>query len=174
MENWIKPDVIYGEGRVSPAVFAAAGTRGPKGKAGPQGARGEAGQKGDTGPTEIGASVSYATFPSGVETFFGPDGDLHTGLAGRVTGQLVGSARELRYLKVVTNELIADGELTLTLYQSSDNGQSWNVVGTVLVQEYQRTASVDLNLSLEAGSLLCVSVNANHDYTGPVTWLLHN
>lgn len=170
----IEPDVLYAQTQAAQPQTLVGGAQGPKGKAGPQGARGEAGPKGDTGPTEIGASVSYANFPTGVDTFFGPDGDLHTGLAGRVTGQLVGSARELRYLKVVTNELIADGELTLTLYASSDNGASWNVVGTVLVQEYQRTASADLNLSLEAGTLLCASVNANHDYTGPVTWLLHN
>jgi len=174
MGTWIKPDVIYGDGSpVIPSLLPTVGVRGPRGKAGPQGERGEPGPAGSS--MEIGGNVANAVFPKDADTFFGTDGELQTGLAGVLTGQLIGSTKELKYLTAVCNPVIADGSVTVKLFTSADHGQNWTQLASVTIPEGQRTATDEVNLTLAAGTLVCVAVNPTiADYTGPVSWLLHN
>ncbi len=174
MGTWIKPDVIYGDGSpvILPSPLSTSGSRGPRGKAGPQGERGPKGDVG--GVSEYGWSVANAVFSKDVDTFFGPDGDLKTGLAGELTGGIVASQREYKYLTVTCNPVVADAAVTLKVWASPDNGANWGTVASVQVSEGQRTATAELNLSV-GETLLCVSVLPEvADYTGPVSWLLHN
>ncbi len=107
--------------------------------------------------------------------YFGPDGDLFATLPDVVAGRIVGQAQTLRYLTAKCNEVPAGRQLTVAVRISEDDGATWSSAASVVVDEGNRSASSEVNVTIPAGSLHCVSVYcAGYEYTGPVSWLLHN
>jgi len=107
--------------------------------------------------------------------YFGPDGELYTTLQDVVAGRIVGKAQTLRYLTAKCNQVPEGRQLTVVLRVSEDDGVTWTVGGSAVVDEGSRSATNEVNVTLSAGSLHCVSVYAaGFDYDGPVSWLLHN
>ena len=175
----IEPDVLYANGttQAAPALVVVGGGAGPRGRTGAEGRPGPAGPTGPTGPagpSELGGSTS-GLFPNGDEVYFGPDGELYLTLQDVVAGRVVGQAQTLRYLTAKCNEVPSGKQVLVTLRVSTDNGASWNSGGSVNLTETLRSATAEVNATLPAGSLHCVSVAVDgFDYTGPVSWLLHN
>ncbi len=169
----IEPDILYANGttQAAPALVVVGGGAGPRGRTG---AEGRPGPTGPTGPSELGGSTS-GLFPNGDEVYFGPDGELYLTLQDVVAGRVVGQAQTLRYLTAKCNEVPAGRQLTVVLYVSEDDGATWSSAASVVVDEGNRSASSEVNVTIPAGSLHCVSVYcAGYEYTGPVSWLLHN
>ncbi len=177
--KFIEPDVLYANGttQAAPALVVVGGGAGPRGRTGAEGRQGPAGPTGTTGPagpSELGGSTS-GIFPNGDEVYFGPDGDLFATLPDVVAGRIVGQAQTLRYLTAKCNEVPAGRQLTVAVRISEDDGATWSSAASVVVDEGNRSASSEVNVTIPAGSLHCVSVYcAGYEYTGPVSWLLHN
>ena len=177
--KFIEPDVLYANGttQAEHALVVVGGGAGPRGRTGADGRPGPAGPTGPTGPAgpiELGGSTS-GLFPNGDEVYFGPDGELYLTLQDVVAGRVVGQAQTLRFLTAKCSPVLAGRQLTVVLYVSEDNGATWSNAGNVVVDEGSRSATSEVNATLPAGSLHCVSVYcAGYEYTGPVSWLLHN
>ena len=173
MMKFIEPDVLYANGttQAAPALVVVGGGAGPRGRTG---AEGRPGPTGPTGPSELGGSTS-GLFPNGDEVYFGPDGELYLTLQDVVAGRVVGQAQTLRFLTAKCSPVPAGRQLTVVLHVSEDNGATWSNAGNVVVDEVSRSATSEVNVTIPAGSLHCVSVYcAGYEYTGPVSWLLHN
>jgi len=92
-----------------------------------------------------------------------------------VPGRLIGKQRSERLLTVKCNTIPPGCQLMLTVYQSTDSGASWQSVANATVTAGTRTKTETVNVTLAANSLHCASVAVDgFDYTGPVSWLLHN
>lgn len=172
----IKPDVLYAHGTNQAALpqSLVGGGVGARGREGAEGKPGPAGPQGPAGPSELGGSTS-GLFPNGDDVYFGPDGDLFATLQDVVAGRVVGQAQTLRFLTAKCSPVPAGRQLTVVLHVSEDNGATWSNAGNVVVDEGSRSATSEVNATLPAGSLHCVSVYcAGYEYTGPVSWLLHN
>ena len=172
----IEPDILYANGttQAAPALVVVGGGAGPRGRAGAEGRPGPTGPTGPAGPSELGGSTS-GLFPNGDEVYFGPDGELYLTLQDVVAGRVVGQAQTLRYLTAKCNEVPAGRQLTVVLYVSEDDGATWSNAGNVVVDEVSRSATSEVNVTIPAGSMHCVSVYcAGYEYNGPVSWLLHN
>lgn len=173
----IEPDILYAEGIELPlplGVSAPAGPRGAKGATGDQGQRGPRGATGPAGPTEFSGSTSH-TFMAGQEYFFGPDGTVFTTVNDVVPGRIVATERTLTSLTAKCNTVPVGCQVLVTVYQSTDDGATWQSVGNANVTAGLRTVTATVNVTLEAQSLHCASVAVDgFDYDGPVSWALHN
>lgn len=164
----IRPDILYGSGVKPEQSLPLVGARGPRGR------DGEAGPRGAEGPIELGGSTA-GTFTSGSEHYFGPDGTVYAAANDVVPGRLIGKKRSEKLLTVKCNLVPTGCQLMLTVYQSTDSGASWQAVGNAVVAEGMRTTTATVNVTMEEKSLHCASVAVDgFDYTGPVSWLLHN
>lgn len=106
------------------------------------------GPQGPAGPrTELGGSTS-GNFPDAADVYFGPDGELYTTLQDVVAGRIVGKAQTLRYLTAKCNQVPEGRQLTVVLRVSEDDGVTWTVGGSAVVDEGSRSATNEVNVTL--------------------------